>query len=164
VLFNIKSLFNKTAFITVPASDTDNSVVIVDILPDSAWQAEIHGIAWGCTLLSATDKGNLISNYVAAHEDFPFDPVNPTATFFSRSGPDASLGQLVYHNENVSPGMRYDDFSNPLVIQPGRRITFYTVMPLLSVAAAGAILLSLTVRGRQVPTDQTLRLGNLVGR
>lgn len=164
MLINVKSLFNKTAFLTVPASDTDNSAVVIDILPDSAWQAVIFGIAWGATLLSGTDRTNFLSSFVAAHEDFPFDPITPTATFFSRSGPDATLGQLFYHRQTSSAGMVYDDFSNPIVVQPGRRMTIYTVMPLLSVAAAGAIILSLTVRGEQRPADQSLRLAGLVGR
>lgn len=164
MIYNIKSQFNKAAFLIVPTTDIDVNYVMVDILPDSDWQMEIYGIFWGVMFLAQADKTAFISNYLAIHLDYPLDD-NGANNLFSVSNPAITgAGELMICKGNNVLGMQNENFDVPMQIQPGRRMTVYTVKPFMAGALTAPYVLSLTVRGKITQADRTFRLGNLTGR
>lgn len=153
--------YNRTAEIGVDLTQAIVTSVIVDLKGDPSQQHKIYGLDFGLTLTANADRANFISAALFGILDFQGDinAPNPTIVYTQAS----NFGQLFYEMMITSQQEMQQaiDFSNPLIINGDRRITFNFG----SVGGTGAftanLFFYLTVRGEltQISDQDKPRLG-----
>lgn len=151
---------NRSKQISISSAETGNSVILFDTIVDSESVLEITGVDWGTVVVDANDRTNFLFCYVVAILDYPFDP---TSIVVSRIAPSSTEGEVMFWIGSHSPTLQYDDFSTPFLVPPSRRLSIYTVQPLLSLAQVGSVVMQLTVKGEFKPRNRnTETIGGLL--
>lgn len=152
--------YNRTAFYQATPAEVAVTALIVDLKGDTSQQHRIFGIDFGVSFNANADRALLLFSALFGFLDYrgDVDAANPTVVITQAQ----NLGDVFYEFLNADQQQSFIsvDFSNPIIINGDRRITFIFELA-TSGAVAANVNYALTVRGQvtQIPKEDQPKYG-----
>jgi hypothetical protein len=149
---------NRLLHQNVTPAQLPTSFNLIELKADPSQQYLIYGVQYGFIFNAAADNNQLVNSYVLGY-------INPNTNFaIVPTFPFTEIGEICFIDALTSETdtFRTVDFSNPLVLNGDRIVTFAFYPPVLAAAVVGTTEMCLLVRGEitQVADEDKPRLGN----
>jgi hypothetical protein len=155
----IERRLSRTQRRVIQLADVPTTVLSVDIKIDSSQQFLLYGVTFGIEFLLAADRGLLL--FMPCFAVLNFEVSQVTGVVLPPL--NESLDMPFY--DSITDGadsVKSIDYSNPVVINGDRSVTFFLHPPFTSAGLGGTPTFILTVRGEvtQISDDDKPRYGN----